>query len=623
MENPFSFIRSKKHEYETGTIEIQSGLEFSQFETLKKADFYYNSRYYGASTDSLGRKKQFDNISKHRVLIAQRATDFDRKDVEVEGAGDGMSPYHVLLAQYALEDWLDNPQVGKLKNRVGKTWAKYGGVLIQKTEVDGELVLDVPAWADMVTDTADIKNGIKIRRRYLQPHELKAMEGKWDNIQEAIELAVAGQSDTGTESTDRDTPTMYTEVYEIHGILPETIYDFENPEADPYKYERRFMVVASPNSVTVSPEGSKTEHGLVLYNEKEDKDPFKYAAYDEQDKRGLGIGIMEDCFEAQMGRNDTIQKQRDALELGSKLLLQAPVGASVAEQNALTQAKNGQILKYNGAQGLTRLDLTSNAFAQFSVVLQQWDEQAQKVTSTYPGITGEAQPSGTPLGSVQIQNVESASLFDYRREELGLLWEEIYTDWVLPFVLNKLKKDKKLITRLPLERLRQIDEALVADKVMTKLAEDIDAGKQVNFGEVMNEYDRVLEALSKSGNNVKFTIDDEDVKNIKARVRVRMTNERRQKQSMLQSLDYVMKTYLANRDTLLSDPNLSSMLNKMLDLANLPPLQPIAPMPQGRAGGGELPQLPESAGLDRMARAQSVKAKARGAMEQITQFANV
>jgi hypothetical protein len=87
-------------------------------------------------------------------------------------------------------NWMKDANFARFLNEMGQTRAKYGGVLVKKTEQDKELRLTVMAWPDMVIDQVDIRSGVKIYRDYYTPADLKKMEAKgWKNITEAIDAA--------------------------------------------------------------------------------------------------------------------------------------------------------------------------------------------------------------------------------------------------------------------------------------------------------------------------------------------------------------------------------------------------------------------------------------------------
>jgi hypothetical protein len=80
----YGFVKTQRDDYRGQTVEITPGYEFSQYETLRTIELYYNSKFTTGSTDSLGREKPFNNICKFRVNVATRATDLDTKDVQIE-----------------------------------------------------------------------------------------------------------------------------------------------------------------------------------------------------------------------------------------------------------------------------------------------------------------------------------------------------------------------------------------------------------------------------------------------------------------------------------------------------------------------------------------------------------
>jgi hypothetical protein len=61
--------------------------------------------------------------------------------------------------------WMKEESFAVFLNRMGHVRAKYG-VLAKKTEQNNELALHILQWRSLITDQADIKNGVKIERHY-------------------------------------------------------------------------------------------------------------------------------------------------------------------------------------------------------------------------------------------------------------------------------------------------------------------------------------------------------------------------------------------------------------------------------------------------------------------------
>jgi hypothetical protein len=73
----FDYVKEQRTAYRAYTIEIADGYDYSQYQTLRTIELYYNSKFTTGNLDSLKREKPFYNICKFRVNVATRATDID------------------------------------------------------------------------------------------------------------------------------------------------------------------------------------------------------------------------------------------------------------------------------------------------------------------------------------------------------------------------------------------------------------------------------------------------------------------------------------------------------------------------------------------------------------------
>ena len=84
MQSVHSFIREQKSFYESREVPLFEGLDFSMYDTINKIDHYWANTYLDDAYDDIIGDYPFDNVSKFRVLLEARATDFDVKHIEVE-----------------------------------------------------------------------------------------------------------------------------------------------------------------------------------------------------------------------------------------------------------------------------------------------------------------------------------------------------------------------------------------------------------------------------------------------------------------------------------------------------------------------------------------------------------
>jgi hypothetical protein len=193
MQTIYEFVRRQRGEYRSQTIEITEGYDFSQYETLRTIELYHNSKFTTGPKDSLKREKPFYNITKFRVNVATRATELDTKNVKVftDNLGEYVASFLLTLKN---RNWMKNSAFAVFLNRLGHVRAKYGGVLVNKTEQDGNLALHIMQWRNMITDLVDIMSGVKIERHYYTPSDLKTIVPKnWENIDDAIRAAKKSQ----------------------------------------------------------------------------------------------------------------------------------------------------------------------------------------------------------------------------------------------------------------------------------------------------------------------------------------------------------------------------------------------------------------------------------------------
>ena len=137
-------VNSLITDYETSTIEIAPNLPYSQYQTLKKIDYYSNSTYLKGNKDAKGRQKPFYNIVNAIVDTSVVATDFDTKDIQLV-ADDKKDFVRTFLLSKDVHNWMKESDFAGFLNEFGETRARYGGVLVKKymEEEDGEEVLEI------------------------------------------------------------------------------------------------------------------------------------------------------------------------------------------------------------------------------------------------------------------------------------------------------------------------------------------------------------------------------------------------------------------------------------------------------------------------------------------------
>lgn len=543
-----------KQTYEENSVEILDGLYFSQPQTIKKIEYYWDSKYIQGQRDEIGRIKPFYNITKFRVNVATRATDLDIKDIRVY-SDNPSDRVRSMLINHEFKNWAKEANLAKVLNDFGKTRAKYGGVLLKKVEKNGELKLDIVEWKNVITDQTNIQGSPIIELHYMTPAELSSKKDVWNNVDKVIK----GYTD---KQTKKDKGVKKICVMEAHGKFPESALKEGGSQT---KFKQMHFIVSGD---------------YVLFEEEEKASPYKYLAWDNVAGRGLGVGIVEDGFEAQMWINDAIIAEKNVMDLAGKVYIKT--NATSLGQNILTDSDNGQIFELKDGEDMNLLNLVPNSLPQFQNLVEKWNTQYERATNTFEAVTGETLPANTPLGSVAIQSAQASSFFDYRREEAGIFWTEVIMDWIIPILIKKINKEHILSSDFSPNELKAIDKSFSTYHANTQIK------KAILEGNIMTQeaYDQVFqfytELIQEDGKRRYIDIPKGYFSDFENKLTVDMTGETRNKQTTLQTLDNVLAKISAN-PMLLQDPNMANLLNEILEVSGInfipiiPQAQPVQP----------------------------------------------
>jgi hypothetical protein len=572
MDSIYQFVKKQRDEYRSQTIEITEGYDFSQYETLRTIELYHNSKFLTSNKDTLKREKPFYNITKFRVNVATRATDLDTKNVKVfsDDPGEYVASFLLTLKN---RNWMKQSAFAVFLNRLGHVRAKYGGVLVKKTEQDGDIALHIMQWRNMITDQVDIMAGVKIERHYYTPSDLKTNVPKnWNNIDDAIDAAKKSQeaSAANSPSNKNRTPGSYIEVFEVHGVLP-TCYlagtgDYAKDYGSEDEYERQMHVVVLDES------NKDNVEGVTLFADIEDEDPYKYLAYEEVEGRGLGVGVVEDLFEAQVWTNYSVKQKKDLLDLAGKIIYQT-TDQSLAARNVLTDLEQGSIVTTAMNTSITQVSNVPTGLGGLAQLMSDWNEQAENATSTYPAILGQTPPHGTAFRLQAGLVNEASALFEYRRQEAGLFVQEIYRDWVLPFLVKQMKSAKEVVAELDPDELQMLSDKVAEHEALKFIKEQVLTGKKrdpVHPQDIEAIKQAVKAHTIAKGNRHSFNDFAGLFDNWEGSIDVDTTGEQKDQREALSTLFQIFGAVAANPQ-ILQDPTMAKIFNEIVETAGMSP----------------------------------------------------
>jgi hypothetical protein len=594
-------VRDAKQSYEHDEIELVEGLVYNQYETLKEVEYMTNNAYIKGEKDENDNYKPFYNITTRLCNNQKAAEDIDRKDMVISTDNPKYFGRAFLLNKFN-QSWMRKANFAQVLNDFTETRGKYGGVLIKKTQRDGDLFLDVVDWHNVTVDQVDISAGVVIENKYYTPADLvtEAQARGWDmeQVKNAIELYTQHdqQDDLDGQNTQKEAISGYILVREVYGTIEKRYLD---DDAEPHEYSMQMHVVAGSELY----DENRQDRGVSLYAAEIDENPFRYLPYRKRDAmaKKLGWGIVEEARHAQIWTNYGVMAQKNALDYGSKVVLQT-ASTKVKGKNVLKDFKNGQILEHEEGKPLSGVDLTPGGIQFLPQWVEQWDAQITKALNVSDVSTGQDSQSNMPyrLGALLDQNAQS--VYNQRREEASIFWNEIYQDWVIPYLIKQLKKTDRIVAELEPEEMMQIDDDFSnyeADQVIIQniLDGQYDALPVEMRLTIVDEERTALKmermkTLRRGKNKREFSYPkgywDED---IVFQLDVQISNEQKQKQAFLETRSNLLTLYLANRDFIKSDSAARKIFEQLAEAAGMSTIDlDLSPTP---SAPGQPPQQPQ------------------------------
>lgn len=586
--NIFSAIRHEKNDFLYNFIEIVDGLQFNQYETIKKIHKYYNSHYEKGDYETVNgvqRKKPFYNINKWRADVATKQIDVDVKDFQLVSE-DASTEFNVYLLEKELKAWLKKSKMGQILNEVTRKLPVYGSVVLRKLKQGAEVMDLRTFFTDQAAKDLDSSRYIIIKH-LMSPTEFRAKRGIWDNVDEAIQSFTMSNTKSyeNSQSLHRAVGTPYLEVYERYGEVPKSF--LTGDESDDDTWVKAHFIVTGIDSTRTNEKGDIiAENGLVLFKEEYKELPFKEVHYQKTEGRWLGIGVVEDVFEAQRMVNKTKNQEDKAMELASMILFQTK--DNIVARNVLSDVENGEILRVGSEIG--RIDNSNTSLGAFEQIINSYETLGDRLSFSYDAVRGETSPSDTTATEVINQQKQASSAFDYKRENLALFLSDFITDLVFPELQKKINIPHIFRFTANADEMNRMREKIVDAELRKHILEtgDIPTKQEYEALKAMK-----VQELGKDGNKAWLEIEKDFFANLEYEVSLDISGEGRNFAAQLQNTAYVLNE-LSQNPQILQNPLFRRLLFKQMTLLGMSPSE--LEMAEGELAS-QVSQNPQAPGL--------------------------
>ena len=562
----FQYILEEETAWRTARVPLASNWrEWNMFEHVDRSFTLLNSRFYKGPQDYT---RPFDNIILPIRNANVRVEGFDVKDVQIYV--DNAENYHKSFVARKKHDWWAKENaVDTAIDESVESYFDYGLTLLKNVnEVRPEVVqLQQIAFCDQT----DILAGPICLKHNYSISELLDFKGKWNNreIDKAVLMSRFTQDAIGATGDITKTPGKYVEVYELHGMFPESWLGAEklgDEWEDTGKYSPQVHIVTYYISPT-----DRSKIGITLFKGKEPKPIFKALMRDPIYGRACGRGGIEELFHPQIWTNSETMHIQQMLEATSKVLLKSNK-KKVAQLNNFSNMKHGQIIDLDGDGTLEQLVLQPINKNHFDNAVNRWEQKARVIGAASDPALGLNPVSGTPLGTTEIVTAQGQGVHEYRRGKIAAFWGEVYKDWVLPRLSSELQKSDKWLDELTLDELQDIAEKTAvkeANKRIKKML--LSEGKMLSEEEVAQFTEMVKGELMKGGEKRFLEIIKDEFKNLDLDVEFNIAGKQKNMVEIVSKLNSVFRTLFTPGaiQALQASPELSGLLNQVLEAGGM------------------------------------------------------
>lgn len=565
----YDYVEGQRQFYETRTIPLQSGDDYSQYQLIKAINYARRSRYLDrdAAFDDILGEFPYDNISEYRIRLESRSTDRDIKHMEVEPVDSSdEARVSAMVATKALQKKMREMRFGRTLNEYSVVRPRYGAVLFKRVETEEGKDVYIVHWENVITDMTDILSSPIIEKHYYTPGQLKK-QTTWSNVDQAIISAREQKKskDIGEKgNAEADTVGSYIEIREVTGEI-ERAKLLEAQGKEWKEDDMNQFVLARIIYCPLGKDKSGKNSGLVMRADEltEDEYPYKLDVRHPVVGRAFGEGLPEELSEHQRWHNFYKTEEARAVAIGGKILFYTDDG-NVVDSIYADGIDHGTILQVGDGKTFQQANTLPSSVPIYQNISEQWDVSADKKSNSFEAVMGEESKSGTPFRAQYLQNVAGTSQFEQELEDMGLfLGDELISDWILEDALNEAAKAGEIDEVFTKEELDLIDRTIINRELIKK-----GAGSLLNKQLVTPEIQAVMEKqvttdLKRKGARRKITDIQDFIKNAGKKVVVRTTDEQRSKAVLFESYSNAINLAKGIDRT---DPVQLALRDKVLDM---------------------------------------------------------
>ena len=571
----FSFITQEESAYKTQEIEVSDNNFFQMSDHIRIS----TSMKYGKfidSTNELKFKQAKRNIILPILRIRYRLEDVEVKDIVLYVDDPERSHLSFLVKKYWEDVFLIENDFDTFLDRMHRDPIDFGGGLVKEDFLPEVIPLQRIAFCDQ-TDILAGPIGLKYN---FSPDELraKAKQGWGDSkngatisVNDLIRIAKKEKNPASQHEGNKNKTTgKNVEVYVVRGEMPKAYLGDQDNIGDDEELVNQLQIVAFY-------ENENNREFQTLYRKKETKQVYKFFNPEEVFGRALGVGGVEELFDAQMWTDFAQIAKNDMLKAASKVILQT-TDEAYANRQKITDMENMEITVTKDGGEIRQIPNGSPNIQLFTQAFQEWESYANDLGGRTDALSGKQPPAGTPFRLQERVVFEGRGLPEYRRGRYAKFIEEVIRDWILPRIEKEILKGKKFLANLTADEMQFVLERVSANRAAKAQLEAVLDGRIPENFEILKQQEQ--QRILQQGNQQPLEILQEELKDIKLKVKISISNKQKDLSMMADKLTNVVKEYLATPQ-MREDPFALKLIQRIMEASGLP-MEDLAMAPAPR-----------------------------------------
>lgn len=495
-----SIVRGEKQRWEDAVAFVTEQIAFKMRDLIRicRKNFYGIFDYpYDEST---GREKLWYPLTEIFVNAAVKNFDLDTKDVGFRARNEnGYAMTDITRA--VVRDQLDKMNFGEVLDETERMLAIDGTRIWKTFEREGKMIrTDVDLLNIYIDPTSpSIQKAYRFTERSLQyPDDLARMSG-WRNTGKIVPVMGLPRTDPLYNTQSVNSNIKMTDVYETWGKVPKWIVPTEVSYEDSQHPEAMEEIDAQ---IVVSGIDSPGKEKLHLVKENTKKDfygdslkPYEEGWYEKVPGRWYGKGISEKLMPFQLYANEVLNIRRNRNYVTQLGLFKVRKGSGITPQQLRRLPSNGAVVvsSMDDLEQFVVQDIPQSSYNDEKVI----QDVAQRITSAFDVVTGQALPSSTPATNASIQNTNAKSMFVMIREELGMFLKRWMDNHALPIIAKNTKIKDIIRVEGGDDKLKSIFERVVSWYAIEQLEKGSAEGKIPSEQEMLRAMSMAEDKLRK------------------------------------------------------------------------------------------------------------------------------